>query len=168
MDFKEVEKEIRNYYSRVRALEQLEHQLLILEKRKQKLEDKIQNSKITLSNDFSGVSYDGVGGAGGVITSPQERAIDKAFVVLENKLEEVNIEILLIEEKVNDIQVENSKMEFIIRNLDCEYKTIIEGFYRNKNNAVKLSIKLNMDRATIYRKRDKVLADVKKWVENYF
>lgn len=171
MNFKEVEEEIKQYYSRIRALEQLNNQLEVLNDRKDQLEYKIEHSNITLFNEFSeisGVSYDGVGGSGGSITSPQERAIDKAFVGLEKKLEEVKVEILLLEEKINDIQVENSKLNFIIKNLDYEYKAIIEGFYKNKSNAVKLSLALNMDRATIYRKRDKVLADVTKWVKNYF
>lgn len=168
MTFKETEEKIKKYYDSLRVVGRLRHKLEVCEKRKAELENKINNSIIRLEDNFTAVSYEGTGGSsGGVKTSPQEKAVDRAFMVLEKNLEEVNAEILLTGEQINDILTENSDIEYILKEMKPEYVNIMESLYKYEKGALKASVDSNMDRATIYRKKDKVVKEVMRWLNFY-
>ena len=169
MNFKETEQKIKDYYESLKVIEGLRYRLQIYEDRKKDLEDKINNSSIYLNDNFKAVSYGEVNAKNrGIKASPQEMAVDNAFAVLEKNLEDVKAEILLIQEQISSIEAKNSDMAFILKGLKPECKKILEGFYReNDKSCIKLSLELNMDRATVYRKKDKIIKDVKKWLEFY-
>ena len=166
--FKETEDKIKRYYESLKVIERLRYRLEIYKKRKTDIENKIDKSLITLENDFKAVSYDTVGGgSGSVKTSPQEKAVDKAFLILERNLEEVNAEILLIEEQISSIEAENSDMEYILKGMRREHREVMEALYKYERGAVKTSIDCNMDRATIYRKKNKVIKETMRWLNFY-
>ncbi len=166
--FKETENKIEEYYRSLKILGGLRHKLEVYRKRKANIESKIENSIIKLQNDFSAVNYIAVsGGEGGIKTSPQEKAVDKAFLILEKNLEEVNSEILLIEEQINNIEAENSDMEYILNGIKLEYINILESLYKYNNGTLKAAMECNMDRTTIYRKKDKVINEVMQFLNFY-
>lgn len=168
MTFKETEEKIKKYYDSLRVVGRLRHKLEVCEKRKAELENKINNSIIKLEDNFTAVSYEGTGGSSaGVKTSPQEKAVDRAFMVLEKNFEEVNAEILLTGEQINDILTENSDIEYILKEMKPEYVNIMESLYKYEKGALKASVDSNMDRATIYRKKDKVVKEVMRWLNFY-
>lgn len=168
MTFNEAEEKVKKYYDGIRVIRGLKYRLEVYEKRKADLENKINNSVIKLEDNYTAVSYDGIGGSlGGVKVSPQEKAVDRAFLVLEKSLEGVNAEILIIEEQISDIAAENSDIEYILQEMKPEYKEIIESLYKYEKGALKTSVDSNMDRATIYRKKDKVIYEVMKWLNFY-
>ena len=166
--FKETEDKIAEYYRSLKILGGLRHKLEVYRKRKANIESKIENSIIKLQNDFSAVSYSAVsGGEGGIKTSPQEKAVDKAFLILEKNLEEVNSEILLIEEQINNIEAENSDMEYILNGIKKEHREVMDYIYKYKRGTLKASMDLHLGRATIYRKKEEVIKDVMKWLNYY-
>ena len=166
--FKETEDKIAEYYRRLKILGGLRHKLEVYRKRKDDIQNKIDNSIIELSDDFSAVKYDMAGGGSlGFKSSPQERAVDKAFLILEKNLEEVNFKILLIEEQINNIEAENSDMEYILNGIKLEYINILESLYKYNNGTLKAAMECNMDRTTIYRKKDKVINEVMQFLNFY-
>ena len=167
MDFKETEEKIKKYYESLKVIRQLKHRLEVYNQRKAEIENKIDNSIIKLPDSFTAVNYDGVGGSSNLKTSPQERAVDKAFNVLERNLKEVNAEILLIEEQISNIQAENSDIEYIVKDMKPEYVNILKSLYEYKNGTLETSLKYNMDRVTVYRKKDKIINEVMKWLNFY-
>ncbi len=165
--YKETEEKIKKYYESLRAAGRLKHRLEIYKRRKADIERKIENSVIKLADNFGAVSYDGVGGGSGVKISPQEKAVDKAFSLLEKNLEEVKGEIFFIEEQISGIETENADMEYILKEIKSEYTEIIEALYKYEKGTLKTSIDCNMDRVTVYRKKDKVIGEVMKWLNFY-
>jgi len=167
MTFKEAEEKIKKYYESIKVIERLAHRLDIYLSRKSELEAKIENSEITLTDDFKAVNFDKIGGSQNMNVSPQEKAIDRAFHMLEKNLEETKAEIILIEEQISAVKAENSEIEYILNGLKPEYKGIMESLYLYKKGALKTSMNCNMDKVTVYRKRNKVIKDVVKWLNFY-
>lgn len=168
MNFKETEQKIKDYYESLKVVEGLKHRLEIYENRKKDLENKINNSVIYLNDDFKAVNYNKINTEnGGIKISPQEKAVDKAFTVLERNLENVKAKILLIQEQINNIETENSVMALILKGLKPEYEKIIEALYKYNKKTLQISIKYNMDKSTVSRKKDKVIKDVMKWINFY-
>ena len=165
--FKETEEKIKKYYDSLKAIGRLRHKLDVYIRRKEDIERKIENSAIKLEDNFTAVSYGGVSGTAGTKTSPQEKAVDKAFMILERNLEEVKGEILLIEEEINSIEADNADMEYILKGMSSEYIEIMDYIYKNKRGTLRASIDLHIGRATIYRKKDEVIKDVMKWLNYY-
>ena len=166
--FKETEDKIAEYYRRLKILGGLRHKLEVYRKRKDDIQNKIDNSIIELSDDFSAVKYDMAGGGSlGFKSSPQERAVDKAFLILEKNLEEVNFKILLIEEQINNIEAENSDMEYTLKDIKPEYINILESLYKYNNGTLRTSMNYNMDKSTVSRKKDKAVREVMMWLNFY-
>lgn len=166
--YKETEEKIKKYYESLRVIGGLKHRLEVYRKRKADIERKIDNSIIRLAADFKAVNYNKTGGSsGGAKTSPQEKAVDKAFSLLEKNLEEVKVEILFIEEQISGIETENADMEYILKGIKPEHKEIIDYIYKDKSGTLKASMNLHLGRATIYRKKDDVIKDIMKWLNYY-
>lgn len=165
--FKETEKKIKKYYDSLKAIGRLRHKLDVYIRRKEDIERKIENSAIKLEDNFTAVSYGGVSGTAGTKTSPQEKAVDKAFMILERNLEEVKGEILLIEEEINSIEADNADMEYILNSMGLEYINILESLYKYNKGTLKAAIDCSMDRVTVYRKKDKVINEVMRWLNFY-
>lgn len=166
--FKETEEKIKKYYESLRVIEGLKHRLEVYRKRKADIERKIDNSIIRLAADFEAVNYNKAGGSsGGVKTSPQEKAVDKAFSLLEKNLEEIKVEILFIEEQISGIETENADMEYILKGIKLEYKNILESLYRYNKGTLQTSMNCNMDKSTVSRRKDKAIKDVMKWLNFY-
>ena len=165
--FKETEEKIKKYYDSLKAIGRLRHKLDVYMRRKEDIERKIENSAIKLEDNFTAVSYGGVSGTAGTKTSPQEKAVDKAFMILERNLEEVKGEILLIEEEINGIEADNADMEYILNSMGLEYINILESLYKYNKGTLKAAIDCSMDRVTVYRKKDKVINEVMRWLNFY-
>lgn len=165
--FKETEKKIKKYYDSLKAIGRLRHKLDVYIRRKEDIERKIENSAIKLEDNFTAVSYGGVSGTAGTKTSPQEKAVDKAFMILERNLEEVKGEILLIEEEISGIEADNADMEYILNSMGLEYINILESLYKYNKGTLKAAIDCSMDRVTVYRKKDKVINEVMRWLNFY-
>ena len=165
--FKETEEKIKKYYDSLKAIGRLRHKLDVYIRRKEDIERKIENSAIKLEDNFTAVSYGGVSGTAGTKTSPQEKAVDKAFMILERNLEEVKGEILLIEEEINGIEADNADMEYILNSMCLEYINILESLYKYNKGTLKAAIDCSMDRVTVYRKKDKVINEVMRWLNFY-
>lgn len=161
------EEKIKAYYFAQKKIAQLEYSLKCLYDRKKELQGRL-NSTVTVSldDDFRAVSYDGVGGKGANIynMSPQDRAVEKPFKLLETRILKVNEEIFITEDEIAYLRQKNSEIEYVLNALGEEYKIIVEGFYRDNKGIVQMEFELNMDKATIYRKKKKVLYDVWKWL----
>ena len=165
--FKETEEKIKKYYDSLKAIGRLRHKLDVYIRRKEDIERKIENSAIKLEDNFTAVSYGGVSGTAGTKTSPQEKAVDKAFMILERNLEEVKGEILLIEEEINSIEADNADMEYILNSMGLEYINILGSLYKYNKGTLKAAIDCSMDRVTVYRKKDKVINEVMRWLNFY-
>ncbi|MBO5100593.1 MAG: hypothetical protein J6B63_04715 [Treponema sp.] len=168
MNLKETEHKIRQYYKSFKILKGLRQKLEVYKNRKADLENKINNSNIKLNDNFSAINYDNVGGGiGSVAISPQDRAIEKAFLILEKQLEDVNAEILLIEEQIFNIEMENNNIEFILKGMKSEYINILEFLFKYEKTTLQTSMNCNMDKSTVSRKKDKVIREVMKWLNFY-
>ena len=165
--FKETEKKIKKYYDGLKTIGRLKHKLQIYTRRKEDIERKIENSAIKLEDNFTAVSYGGVSGTAGTKTSPQEKAVDKAFMILERNLEEVKGEILLIEEEINSIEADNADMEYILNSMGLEYINILESLYKYNKGTLITSMNYSMDKSTVSRKKDRVIKEVMRWLNFY-
>ena len=165
--FKETEEKIKKYYDGLKTIERLKHKLQIYIRRKEDIERKIENSVIKLEDNFMAVSYGGVSGTAGTKTSPQEKAVDTAFMILERNLEEVKGEILLIEEEINSIEADNADMEYILNSMGLEYINILESLYKYNKGTLITSMNYSMDKSTVSRKKDRVIKEVMRWLNFY-
>ena len=165
--FKETEEKIKKYYDGLKTIGRLKHKLQIYIRRKEDIERKIENSAIKLEDNFTAVSYGGVNGTAGTKTSPQEKAVDKAFMILERNLEEVGGEILLIEEEISGIEADNADMEYILNSMGSEYINILESLYKYNKGTLITSMNYSMDKSTVSRKKDRVIKEVMRWLNFY-
>lgn len=163
------ENRVKDYYFSLEKIEALKRKLGLLNIRKIELQRKIDN-KVIIDfevNDFSvnAVSYDGVGGKAFNISnmSPQDRAIEKPFKLLEMKILRVDEEIFIVDDEIENLRQKNSEMEYILNGMKDEYRKIIEGFYRDKKSVIQMEFELCMSKNTIYRKKEQILEEISRW-----
>ena len=162
VDTTKAEERVKEYYFKQQKIEQLEYTLKGLYRRKEELTERIDKSRIKLEDDFSAVNYDGVGGSGSV-TSPQDRAIEKAFRRLEKSFEDTVGTIIEVEEEISYLRQNNREIEYIINGMKQEYRKILEGFYKYNKSTLQMTFDMNMSKNTIYRKKEQILEQIARW-----
>lgn len=171
VDINGIDEKIKEYYLKEAKIKQLKNKLNSLFARKEKLEKSLANTTAInfQESDYSlrAVNYDNVGGKTINIStmSPQDRTIEKTFKNCEVRLLNIANEIIIVEDEIDYLRQENSEIDYIINGLKLEYKKIIEGFYKYNKSIVQLTLELNMDKATIYRKKNKSLEDIQRWLQ---
>mgnify|MGYP005875525587 CR=1 FL=1 len=162
VDTTKAEERVKEYYFKQQKIEQLEYTLKGLYRRKEEVTERIDKSRIKLEDDFSAVNYDGVGGSGS-ITSPQDRAIEKAFRRLEKSFEDTVGMIIEVEEEISYLKQNNREIEYIINGMKQEYRKILEGFYKYNKSTLQMTFDMNMSKNTIYRKKEQILEQIARW-----
>ena len=164
MNFKETEEKIKKYFKRLNEIERLKLKIERLTDLKEKIRQKINNNDISLENDIKAVAYDDVKVHNLSVYSVQERALDKAFNDMKEQIKYVEYDIKNIEVQISFLRKENSDIEFVINKLNDESKNIIKSIYKDNKSYMQIGLKMNMDKSTIYRKKEEILETITKWI----
>ena len=158
MDKKALENRIRDYYRDVRSIELNQQRLEMLYRHRDDTQRDIDTSNIRpLDADLRGISYDGDKVQTSSNTSPQERALDNAFMQLENKLNSLNAQILDTKQLIRDLEYKACDITFWIEQQSDEARHLIELRYKHKCSGLNIALKLNVSESSVYRLRKLVL-----------
>lgn len=140
---KEIETKLRKYYSDIRQISILEDKIKSFQLLKDRIEDDIKNCRVSIQPDLN----IGVGFGEKVQTSPTgesyaESAIIKQIGRMEDKKEELQVEISKVLLEIADLQTQNSDLKSILDRLWHVYIDIIEMAYRRIREHYSMKIPL--------------------------
>lgn len=162
------EREIEEYFKTIKLIEDKKGKVKLLYKQKDKVENDIKNSNIQLKSDIQGLSYDKPNiQKSNAIVSFQERALDKAFELLEKRLESVKAEIIYIEDEIMELESKIYYIENIVKKCSEQDQDLLKLVYtksrNNKKSYEEIGELLSMHGTTAMRQKEKLLKEITLW-----
>ncbi len=159
------EERIKQYFESLHEIGRLKYKLEVLDRRKEKIKNDIDNSNINFNADYMGsIDYTKDKIQTSNYGSYQENALEAGFKRLENELYKTKEEITYIENRILQIEYENSDIEYILHNLNEKHKAFVEAKYKSKKNLATISRDLYVARSSIYEIQKEVLRTVETYL----
>lgn len=157
----ETERILKKYYQTIKEIEWLAKKSDRLEKRRQKIEQDIEQSHVYLNVDCISNNYSQEKVCGGMIVgSSIDKSIDIAFKKLEAELENISKEILNINLDIRTLEDENEKIEHILNQINNDGKKFIKLKYGEHKKLKEIQFELNTSKSTLTRLKLQILKDI--------
>ena len=160
------EEMIKNYILDKRELERLNHSLTMLLRHREEVLSDIDTSNITLKIVTPSMSFASDRVQTSNNASPQERAIDQAFAKLEQKLANLDNEILDIRFSIRDLECKMGDMDFFLSKLHDEARRFIELRYEKRKSGKVIGAEMHLSKNSVWKLRDDILSDLSKWLNH--
>ncbi|WP_243446793.1 hypothetical protein [Clostridium botulinum] len=163
--FKKIECRIYRYYDSIKKIDKLEYRCMVLENTKEQLRQDIINTNVKVSVCTNmGIGYEERVQTSPMGTSYVEGEIVRQVEKLELEWKSARKEILRIHAKIREISKQDSDMKYAIELLDTQHRLIAEMKYKDKLSLEKIGFKLNMDKSTVSRSRERIVKYINKIV----
>jgi len=169
---KSVEQKLKNFFRNKLEIEMLNKKLSLAQRHKEETQKDIDESNIHLSSDIQAIDYSSERvQTSSNNSSPQERAIDKAFLKLEQRIKNLDEDIIELKYQIREKEKDISDIAFLIDLLSYEARIFVFLKYQDKKSITAIMGDLHLSEKGLYlserslwRLRDNILEDLAKWL----
>lgn len=151
--------DLKGYYRNLKEIKRLQTKVENLKMQRQKIIDNINNDNVSLNADIQAISYNNAVASSGLCISQQEKAIDKAYEILDYKQRELYFEIVGTEVLIGNLELINTNVEYFLQTLNYEDLKLFELYFKEHKTSLQISFDLNMNVSTVYRRINKLLKE---------
>jgi len=168
MDKSAIENRLRDYYRDMRSIELNQQRLEMLCRHRDDTKQDIDTSNIRpLAADLRGISYDGDKVQTSGSTSPQERALEDAFRRLEDRLRNLDAQILDTKQLIRELEQATLDIGLAIGQLSVESCELIEMRYKHQQSGYVIGLRLNVSESTVRRMCKSILNALAENIAGY-
>ena len=158
--FRKTEGKLYRYYRYKMDIKRINSNIEMLERKKAKIEEDIKNTNVNIDYYQNGIGLSERVQSSSTGTSYAENEMCKQIDKLEREHVQVVKRILKYKSRIRDIESFINNMGRYINLLNEEDKRFIELKYGDKKNILQISLRLNMAKATAYRKREDIINSI--------
>ncbi|WP_195952566.1 hypothetical protein [Clostridium saudiense] len=164
-EFKRIEKRIYNYFKRDKKIAALKHKIDILAKQIEQIDKELRECNISIDIESSSPSFEERVQSSPDGTSYAEREVIRITdLKLKRKLSK-EIEIEEIKEEIENIELDNSILEYNLQYINEEWYKLLELKYKFKKNETQISLEMNISQSQVNKIKQKAIADIRRWEE---
>ena len=163
--FRKTEGKLYNYFNKEKKIATLNFRIDLLKKQVEKINDELKACNVNIEAESSSPSFDER-----VQSSPDGASYAEREVIritdlkLKRKLAK-EIEIEEIKEKIENIELDNSILEYNLQYINEEWYRLLELKYKFKKNEVQISLEMNISQSQVNKIKQKAIADIMRWEE---
>lgn len=170
--FKKTEGMLYRYFKDKRDMDMIQHKILVLENKKNKLEYILKSTDISslecMNGDIKGISYESEKVQTSVgKESYFEKVLLKEIDNLERECMHINKKIIKLKIKATEKEARISEIEYVLKQLSEEARIFIDLKYVEGASFYKIAHKLNMSKSTAERRRGEIIEDIAKFYNFY-
>ena len=164
-EFKKTEEKLYNYFNKEKKIATLNFRIDLLKKQVEKINDELKECNVNIEAESSSPSFDER-----VQSSPDGASYAEREVIritdlkLKRKLAK-ELEIEEIKEEIENIELDNSILDYNLQYINDEWYKLLELKYKDKKSEVHISIELNISQSQVNKIKQKVIADIRRWEE---
>lgn len=164
-EFQLTEKKVKDYFLRLKKIEFYQSCILNTQERLKRVQQNIEKSNIILCSTYSSIDYsaDKIEGSP-TIYNGIEKKIDSAFNMLEEQEKKLNQTLIELQVNIDNLQMKNEEIGFILNLLNDESKKIIDLVYKKEKNLYNIADNLHMSKSNVARKKEQILEDIARWI----
>lgn len=163
--FKQTEDKLYNYFNKEKKIATLNYRIEVLKKQIDKINQELRECDVNIEIESSSPAFEERVQSSSDGTSYAERELIRITdLKLKRKLSK-EIEIEEIKEEIENIELDNSILEYNLQFINEEWYKLLELKYKFKKNEVQISLEMNISQSQVNKIKQKVIADIRRWEE---
>ena len=163
--FKKTEDKLYNYFNKEKKIATLNYRIELLKKQIDKINQELRECDINIEIESSSPAFEERVQRSTDGTSYAEREVIRITdLKLKRKLSK-EIEIEEIKEEIENIELDNSILEYNLQYINEEWYKLLELKYKFKKNEVQISLEMNISQSQVNKIKQKAIANIQRWEE---
>lgn len=163
--FKQTEDKLYNYFNKEKKIATLNYRIEVLKKQIDKINQELRECDVNIEIESSSPAFEERVQSSSDGTSYAERELIRITdLKLKRKLSK-EIEIEEIKEEIENIELDNSILEYNLQFINEEWYKLLELKYKFKKNEVQISLEMNISQSQVNKIKQKVIADIRRLEE---
>lgn len=163
--FKQTEDKLYNYFNKEKKIATLNYRIEVLKKQIDKINQELRECDVNIEIESSSPAFEERVQSSSDGTSYAERELIRITdLKLKRKLSK-EIEIEEIKEEIENIELDNSILEYNLQFINEEWYKLLELKYKFKKNETQISLEMNISQSQVNKIKQKAIADIRRWEE---
>lgn len=163
--FKKTEDKLYNYFNKEKKIATLNYRIEVLKKQIDKINQELKMCDVNIEIESSSPGFEERVQNSPDGTSYAEREVIRITnLKLKRKLSK-EIEIEEIKEEIENIELDNSILEYNLQYINEEWYKLLELKYKFKKNEVQISLEMNISQSQVNKIKQKAIANIQRWEE---
>lgn len=163
--FRKTEGKLRNYFHEEKTIEGLKHRIKILERQINEIDQELKKCIVNIEPESKSPGFGERVQSSSDGTSYAEREVIRITDLKAKRKLAKEIEIEEIKEKIENIELDNSILEYNLQYINEEWYRLLELKYKFKKNEVQISLEMNVSQSQVNKIKQKAIADIMRWEE---
>lgn len=163
--FKKTEDKLYNYFNKEKKIATLNYRIEVLKNQIDKINQELKECDVSIEVESSSPGFEERVQSSSDGTSYAEREVIRITdLKLKRKLSK-EIEIEEIKEEIENIELDNSILEYNLQYINEEWYKLLELKYKFKKNETQISLEMNISQSQVNKIKQKAIADIQRWEE---
>lgn len=163
--FKKTEDKLYNYFNKEKKIATLNYRIEVLKKQIYKINQELRECDVNIEIESSSPGFQERVQSSPDGTSYAEREVIRITdLKLKRKLSK-EIEIEEIKEELENIELDNSILEYNLQYINEEWYKLLELKYKFKKNETQISLEMNISQSQVNKIKQKVISNIQRWEE---
>ncbi len=163
--FKKTEDKLYNYFNKEKKIATLNYRIEVLKKHICEINQELKKCDVNIEIESSSPGFEERVQSSPDGTSYAEREVIRITdLKLKRKLSK-EIEIEEIKEEIENIELDNSILEYNLQYINEEWYKLLELKYKFKKNETQISLEMNISQSQVNKIKQKAIADIRRWEE---
>lgn len=164
-EFKKTEEKLYNYFDKEKKIATLNFRIDLLKKQVEKINAELKECNVNIEAESSSPSFDERVQSSSDGTSYAEREVMRITELKLKRKEAKELEIEGIKEEIENIELDNSILDYNLQYINDEWYKLLELKYKDKKSEVHISLEMNISQSQVNKIKQKVIADIRRWEE---
>lgn len=163
--FKKTEDKLYNYFNKEKKIATLNYRIELLKKQIDKINKELRECDVNIEIESSSLGFEERVQTSSDGTSYAEREVIRITDLKLKRKKSKEIEIEELKEKIENIELDNSILEYNLRYINKEWYKLLELKYKFKKNETQISLEMNISQSQVNKIKQKAIADIMRWEE---
>lgn len=163
--FKKTEDKLYNYFNKEKKIATLNYRIELLKKQIDKINQELKECDVSIEVESGSQGFEERVQTSSDGTSYAEREVIRITDLKLKRKKSKEIEIEELKEKIENIELDNSILEYNLRYINKEWYKLLELKYKFKKNETQISLEMNISQSQVNKIKQKAIADIMRWEE---
>lgn len=163
--FKKTEDKLYNYFNKEKKIATLNYRIELLKKQIDKINQELRECDVNIEIESSSLGFEERVQTSSDGTSYAEREVIRITELKLKRKVSKEIEIEELKEDIENIELDNSILEYNLQYINEEWYKLLELKYKFKKNETQISLEMNISQSQVNKIKQKAIADIRRWEE---
>lgn len=163
--FKKTEDKLYNYFNKEKKIATLNYRIELLKKQIDKINQELRECDVNIEIESSSLGFEERVQTSSDGTSYAEREVIRITELKLKRKVSKEIEIEELKEEIENIELDNSILEYNLQYINEEWYKLLELKYKFKKNETQISLEMSISQSQVNKIKQKAIADIRRWEE---